>query len=344
LTVILVKKYGLDAIRYFLLREVPFGSDGVFTNEALINRINSDLANDLGNLVSRTVAMIDKYFDGTMPSNRQSGDFDNELMEVVINTPKKVEELMDNLQFNVALSEIWKTVSRTNKYIDETMPWILAKDEEKRERLAAVMYNLAESIRVISVLIQPFMPETPEKIWSQLGLADSDATSWESAKKWGSYPEGAKVNKGESLFPRIDLEKEMKELEEIENKSKKEKQGNVAQKADESNKKEQITIDDFAKIDLRVGKVIEAEKVEKADKLLKLKLEVGEETRQVVAGIAKHYKPEDIIGKYVIIVANLKPVKLRGIESQGMILAASNDKDLVVATVDNMIESGARVK
>jgi methionyl-tRNA synthetase len=342
--VILVKKYGLDAIRYFLLREVPFGSDGVFTNEALINRINSDLANDLGNLVSRTVAMIDKYFDGTMPSNRQSGDFDNELMEVVINTPKKVEELMDNLQFNVALSEIWKTVSRTNKYIDETMPWILAKDEEKRERLAAVMYNLAESIRIISVLIQPFMPETPEKIWNQLGLADSDATSWESAKKWGSYPGGAKVNKGESLFPRIDLEKEMKELEEIEKKTKEEKQRKLSENTDKSNKKEQITIDDFAKIDLRVGKVIEAEKVEKADKLLKLKLEVGEETRQVVAGIAKHYKPEDIIGKYVIIVANLKPVKLRGIESQGMILAASNDKDLVVATVDNMIESGARVK
>jgi methionyl-tRNA synthetase len=288
--------------------------------------------------------MIDKYFDGTMPSNRQSGDFDNELMEVVINTPKKVEELMDNLQFNVALSEIWKTVSRTNKYIDETMPWILAKDEEKRERLAAVMYNLAESIRIISVLIQPFMPETPEKIWNQLGLADSDATSWESAKKWGSYPGGAKVNKGESLFPRIDLEKEMKELEEIEKKTKEEKQRKLSENTDKSNKKEQITIDDFAKIDLRVGKVIEAEKVEKADKLLKLKLEVGEETRQVVAGIAKHYKPEDIIGKYVIIVANLKPVKLRGIESQGMILAASNDKDLVVATVDNMIESGARVK
>lgn len=342
--VILVEKYGLDAVRYFLLREVPFGSDGVFTNEALINRINSDLANDLGNLVSRTVAMIDKYFDGTIPSNREPGDFDDDLMEVVMNTPGKVEELMDNLQFNVALSEIWKTVSRTNKYIDETMPWVLAKEEAKKDRLAAVLYNLAESIRVISILIQPFMPETPEKIWHQLGLAQGDATSWESAKKWGGYPEGAKVNKGESLFPRIDLEKEMKELEEIEKKIKKDSKEEPSQKENEGGKKEYITIEDFAKIDLRVGKVLEAEKVEKADKLLKLKLEVGEETRQVVAGIAKHYKPEDIIGKYVLIVANLKPVKLRGIESQGMILAASNDKELVLATVDNMIETGAKVK
>lgn len=342
--VILVEKYGLDAVRYFLLREVPFGSDGVFTNEALINRINSDLANDLGNLVSRTVAMIDKYFDGTIPSNREPGDFDDDLMEVVMNTPGKVEELMDNLQFNVALSEIWKTVSRTNKYIDETMPWVLAKEEAKKDRLAAVLYNLAESIRVISILIQPFIPETPEKIWHQLGLAQGDATSWESAKKWGGYPEGAKVNKGESLFPRIDLEKEMKELEEIEKKIKKDSKEEPSQKENEGGKKEYITIEDFAKIDLRVGKVLEAEKVEKADKLLKLKLEVGEETRQVVAGIAKHYKPEDIIGKYVLIVANLKPVKLRGIESQGMILAASNDKELVLATVDNMIETGAKVK
>ena len=344
--VILVEKYGLDSIRYFLLREVPFGSDGVFTNEALINRINSDLANDLGNLVSRTIAMIDKYFEGTIPAKRHSGDFDDELIEVVINTPKKVEELLDNLQFNLALSEIWKAVSRTNKYIDETMPWVLAKDEEKKERLAAVMYNLVESIRVISILIEPFMPETPEKIWAQLGLSKGDATSWESAKKWGEYPDGVTVNKGESLFPRIDLEKEMKELEEIEKKEKKEreKQQKPPKKTGATDKKELITIEDFTKIDLRVGKVLEAEKVEKADKLLKLKLEVGEETRQVVAGIAKHYDPQDIIGKYVIVVANLKPVKLRGIESQGMILAASNDKNLVLATVDNIIDSGAMVK
>lgn len=288
--------------------------------------------------------MIDKYFDGAIPAKRQPGNFDEDLTKVVMNTPEKIEELMDKLQFNVALIEIWKTVSRTNKYIDETMPWVLAKDEEKRDRLASVLYNLAESIRVISILIQPFMPETPEKIWHQLGITPGDATSWESAKKWGSYPEGSKVNKGENLFPRIDFEKEMQELEEIEKKTKKEKQENIPKKADEGDKKEQITIDDFAKIDIRVAKVIEAEKVEKAEKLLKLKIEVGEETRQVVAGIAKQYKPEDIIGKYVLIVANLKPVKLRGIESQGMILAASNDKDLVLATVDNSIESGAKVK
>lgn len=344
--VILVEKYGLDPVRYFLLREVPFGSDGVFTNEALINRINSDLANDLGNLVSRTIAMIDKYFEGTIPTQRQAGDFDGELKEVVINAPKKVEELMDKLQFNLALSEIWKVVSRTNKYIDETMPWVLARDEEKKERLASVMYNLAESIRIISILLEPFMPETPEKIWNQLGLSIGDTTSWESAKKWGSYPDAVTVNKGRSLFPRIDLEKEIKELEKIEENIKKErkKQEKPSQKLGKTDKKDQITIEDFAKIDLKVGKVLGAEKIEKADKLLKLKLEVGKEIRQVVAGIAKYYQPQDIIGKYVIVVANLKPVKLRGIESQGMILAASNDKNLVLATVDNIIESGAGVK
>lgn len=350
--VILIRKYGLDAIRYFLLREVPFGSDGIFSNEALINRINSDLANDLGNLVSRTVAMIDKYFDGTLPVDRESGEFDEDLKKTVMETPAKVEELLDKLQFSSALTEIWKVISRTNKYIDETMPWVLAKDEAKKPRLAEVMYNLAESLRIVSILIQPFMPETPGKIWHQLGIDKEAITGWESTKTWGQYPSGIKVNKGEIIFPRIDVKKELEELEKqfeakaepennhgtAGNKEKKPADAPVAGEGDGL-----ITIDDFAKIDLRLAKVLEAEKVEGAEKLLKLKVELGNEVRQVVSGIAKHYQPDQIVGKYVILVANLKPVKLRGIESQGMILAASDDKDLALATIDKVIGSGAKI-
>lgn len=351
--VVLIGKYGLDAIRYFLLREVPFGSDGIFSNEALINRINSDLANDLGNLVSRTVAMIDKYFGGTIPAERTAGDFDEELIRLVMETPAKVEDLLDKLQFSTALTEIWKVIGRTNKYIDETMPWALAKDEANRTRLAAVMYNLAESLRIVSILIQPFMPETPEKIWGQLGIAGQEGViAWESAQTWGGYPQGASVSKGEVIFPRIDIKKEMEELENMTGQEAKAAQEKApaaapipapAAKAAEA-VPELITIEDFAKVDLRVAKVLEAEKVEGADKLLKLKLEMGSEIRQVVSGIAKHYTPEAMVGKYVILVANLKPVKLRGIESQGMILAASNEKELLLATLDGTIESGAKVR
>ena len=381
--VVLINKYGLDAIRYFLLREVPFGSDGVFSNEALIQRINSDLANDLGNLVSRTVAMIDKYFGGVIPTDRVSGDFDSELKDELSILPGKVDELMDRYQFSAALTEIWRAISRTNKYIDETMPWVLAKSEENRPRLADVMYNLAESLRIVSILLQPFMPETPEKIWRQLGIADSGAIEWESAKRWGIYPEGAVIRKGEVIFPRIDINKEMKELEELEN-SKGLKQavqpeataaaansdarsdaGASAGSADKQEEKSAtghavtsaagasaepaaeaaglISIDDFAKLDLRVAKVLKAEKVEGSKKLLKLQLEMGNETRQVVSGIAQYYTPESLIGKLVILVANLKPVKLKGIESQGMILAASNEESLVVATLDGSIVSGSKI-
>ncbi|WP_010681080.1 methionine--tRNA ligase [Acetivibrio cellulolyticus] len=334
--VVLVEKYGLDAIRYFLLREVPFGSDGVFSNEALINRINSDLANDLGNLVSRTVAMIDKYFDGVMPDERLEGDFDQDLKKVVMETPPKVEQLLDKLQFSSALTEIWKVISRTNKYIDETMPWALAKDEANKPRLAGVMYNLAESLRIVSILLQPFMPETPEKIWNQLGLTDKKTIDWDSTQNWGVYPAGTKVNKGDVIFPRIDIKKEMEELEKltVQQPEKKDQKDAVKQKEEKASPDGFISIEDFAKIDLRVAKVLEAEKVEGADKLLKLKLEMGEEIRQVVSGIAKHYSPDELIGKFVILVANLKPVKLKGIESQGMILAA----------LDKAIESGAKVR
>lgn len=339
--VILVDKYGVDAVRYFLLREVPFGSDGIFSNEALINRINSDLANDLGNLVNRTNAMIRKYFDGQLPEKKEAGEFDEDLKNMAVSTPIKVEEYMDKLQFSSALSEIWKLVSRTNKYIDETTPWVLAKDDGKCDRLAAVLYNLAESIRIISILIQPFMPNTSPVIWQQMGITEGIETEWDSSKTWGKLRTDIKVNSASAIFPRIDIEKELEELEKIQN----QKQGGKPEKKAED-KQEQgkyITIDDFAKLDLRVAKVKRAEPIEGAKKLLKLEVQVGSETRQVVSGIAQHYNPGDLVGKTVILVANLKPVKLRGVESQGMILAASNDEKLVLVGLDEEIESGTKV-
>ena len=341
--VILVQKYGLDAVRYFLLREVPFGSDGVFSNEALINRINSDLANDLGNLVSRTVAMIDKYFGGVIPEERLAGEFDEDLKKLLVETQGKVEELLDKLQFSTALAEIWRAISRTNKYIDETMPWVLARDEASKPRLAEVMYNLAESLRITSILIQPFMPETPEKIWQQLGITDKDVLTWESAGKWGGYPARASVCKGGVIFPRIDIKKELEELEALPEPAKSSAEVSAAE-TKQTALPEFISIEDFAKIDMRVAKVMEASRIEGSDKLLKLKLDIGGETRQVVSGIAKHYEPDTLVGKYVILVANLKPVKLKGIESQGMILAASDDKEFVLATLDGLIESGSKVR
>lgn len=366
---VLVEKYGLDAIRYFLLREVPFGSDGVFSNEALINRINSDLANDLGNLVSRTVAMINKYFGGMIPEIREAGDFDEDLRTVLSQVKSKTEELLDKLQFSTALTEVWKAVSRTNKYIDETMPWSLAKDEAKKTRLASVMYNLAESIRIVSILIQPFMPETPEKIWAQLGIPENQR-SWDSAGVFGAYTPINPVSQGEIIFPRIDLAKELELLSAIngsvndtssndkdaanivskENKTKdvKAQKASDKQSADAKIHEEGNTligIEDFAKLDLRVVKVLSCEKVEKSDKLLKLKVQCGDEERQVVSGIAQYYTPEEVVGKTLILVANLKPAKLRGIESQGMILAASDKEEgkLVLVTVESDIPTGTKV-
>ena len=336
--VILAERYGVDALRYYLLREIAFGSDGVFSNENLINRINSDLANDLGNLVSRTVAMVDKYFGGTIPAEREAGEFDDDLKALAAETVKLAEANLDKLNFSVALADIWKFVSRTNKYIDETAPWALAKDESKKARLAEVMYNLCESIRVISVLIAPFMPATTPEIRKQLGLAEN--LEWSECETFGKEATYT-VCKGAIIFPRIDLEKELAELEaakaaaaEPVNPLKAEIEG-IAK----------IGIDDFAKVDLRVAKIMECEPVKKAKKLLKLTLDDGTGTpRTVASGIAKWYKPEDLIGKSVIVVSNLKPAVLCGVESCGMILAADCSEDDVKVIFVDGVPAGSKVR
>lgn len=338
--VVLCERYGVDAIRYFLLRDIPFGSDGTFSNEALITRINSDLANDLGNLVSRTVAMVNKYFDGTIPTERTAGEFDDDLIALATATKAKVEAYADEMQFSQALTELWALISRTNKYIDETAPWVLAKDEANRARLAAVMYNLCEAIRIISILVSPFLPHTAPKIQAQLG-APADVLSWEQAGDWGLLPAGFSVQKGEIIFPRIDIAKELAELE-AQQKAAREAKEQAQQKAEGI---AQISIDEFAKVELRVAEVKDCEPVKRAKKLLKLTLDDGSGApRTVASGIAQWYKPEDLIGHKVVLVANLKPAVLCGVESQGMILAADCAKDDVkVLFVDNM-PAGAKIR
>lgn len=340
---ILGERYGADAIRYHILREMALGADSSFSNEIMINRINSDLANGLGNLVSRTVAMADKYFGGTLPADREAGDFDAELIAEAEDLRAKVDEFMDKTQINNALAEIFKVVSRANKYIDETAPWVLGKDESKKARLATVLYNLLETIRIVSTLLSNFMPTTMPKVWEQIGAAESDIT-YENAGKFGVLPADVTVHRGEIIFPRIDVDKEIEELNKIIGSNAK-----PEEKADDGFEPapiaDEITIDDFAKVDLRVALVKDCEKVKKSKKLLCLQLDDGFGGRQVVSGIAAWYKPEDLIGKKVVIVANLKPVKLCGVESNGMICAADTpDGAASVIFPDQDLPCGAKLR
>ncbi|HFD2030429.1 TPA: methionine--tRNA ligase [Clostridium perfringens] len=336
--VVLVNMFGADAVRYYLLREIPFGSDGLFNNEIFIKKVNTDLANDLGNLLSRTIAMVYKYFDGVIQAPTCKEAIDDELINLALSTPGKVEASIDALKIPEALESIWTLISRANKYIDETTPWILAKDEEKKERLGTVLYNLLETLRFVSVMISPFLTETSTKINAQL---NTKVTTWESLKEFNGTVAGDKVVKGDVIFPRIDVEEKLAELEAL-------KPAPVKPANEELVKnpiKEEITIDDFDKIDLRVVKVLECEPVKKAKKLLKLKVDLGGEERQVISGIAQYYKPEKLVGKYVVLVANLKPVKLRGELSQGMILAAapSDDSELLLVNPGEML-TGSQVR
>lgn len=338
----IIERYGMDALRYFMLREFTFGQDGNFTYTKMLNRINSDLVNDLGNLVSRSVAMCEKYFDGFVPSQTELTELDNDLIEIATTTRDRVAELMDKLNFSMALEEIWKLVRRTNKYIDETTPWTLIK-EQKEERLKTVIYNLLESIRIISGLIKPFMKETSLRINEQIDYSDY---SYEDLTKFGLLKVGTKVCKGKNLFDRLDVDKELeiiiqKNSELIELRKKKNSGADEVKETVEEN--ELITIDDFAKVELKVGKILECQPHPKADRLLVFKIDIGDEVRTIVSGIRKYYSETDLIGKKVIVVTNLKPVNLRGVESNGMILAASDDENLSVLTVLNDVKEGSEV-
>lgn len=338
----LVNKYGLDATRYFLLSELPFGQDGVFSPETFVERTNYDLANDLGNLLNRTVSMINQYFEGVIPTDGfVATDFDGELEAFIEKTVAKYEESMEKMQFSTVLSNVWALISRTNKYIDETTPWILSREEDERAKLASVMSQLVNSLRHIAVLLQPFMTESPKKMMGQLGL-DESLLAWDTLLDYKAVPENTTVvNKGVPIFPRLDTEVE---VEYIRSQMAITAPKEVVKEEPKESEAAEITIDDFMNIDLRVATVIACEKIPKADKLLKLQVDLGYEKRQVVSGIAEHYEPEELIGMKVIVVANLKPVKLRGELSQGMILAGTKDGILKLASIDQSLENGASVK
>lgn len=336
--VALIDEFGADAIRYFLLKEITLGQDGNFSRDALINRINADLANDLGNLLHRTLSMIGRFNSGIIQAAGEKEAIDAELAQLAHNTAANYEKNMESMEINAALKEIWALVSRSNKYIDETAPWALAKDPAKRARLDTVMYNLAEVLRIVTILVSPFMPTTAPKIWAQLGIETAFANvRLHDAQSWGLLAAGTKVAKPEPIFPRIEIKPEV----EVQTAAAPAAKPQPAPAADSS--QEEITIDEFGKMDLRVAKVLTCEKVKGADKLLQFTVDLGTEVRTVISGIAKHYQPEELVGRNVVMVANLKPAKIRGIESRGMLLSASCDDKLILVDAPDM-PAGSRVK
>ncbi len=345
----LIERYGIDALKYFLLREYTFGQDGLYTNEVMLNRLNYDLANDLGNLVSRTTAMIEKYCGAVVPEAGPEEGPDHDLIEMGTTTADRVAEHMDQFAFHLALEEIWKFIRRTNKYIDETEPWVLARDEADRKRLDTVMHNLAESLRIISVLVSPFICHTSEEIRKQIGVAE-EPVRWEDTLRFDLMG-GKTVKRGEAIFPRLDIEKELAELEEMQQKQMAEAKAKAALEAEaqgtqaapvssakeaepQAPAKEAITIDDFDKVELKVGEILSCKKHPKADRLLISQVKIGEETRQIVSGVASCHTPEEMTGKHVVVVTNLKPAKLRGERSEGMILFATNEGRYEFVTAD----------
>lgn len=334
----LINDFGRDSIRYYLLREVSFGTDGIYSTEALIQRINSDLANDLGNLLHRSLSMVEKYFSGKIPEPSEETEYDSSLKEVGAETVEKAAEEIEELRYTRALEEIWQFVRRANKYIDQTEPWILAREEENRERLGTVLYNLLESLRMIGILLKSFLVDTPGEIGKQLGIqAEVKNANWDDLA-WGGLPAGRTVEKGDPIFPRIDLEEYYEEKEEL---------TDVDDKQEEEKVEEEglISFGEFQEVDLRIATIIAAEKIEDSNKLLKLQVDLGDERRQIVAGIANYYQPEDLIDKQIIMVANLEPAKIFGVESQGMLLAARDEEneELTIISPAKSIKTGSSV-
>ena len=342
--VALIEEFGADAIRYFLLREITLGLDGNFSRDALIHRINSDLANDIGNLLHRTLNMIGRFNDGKIPAPAAVEPIDEELIKMARNTVASYEAYMEKLDINSAIKDVWALIGRSNKYIDETAPWALAKDPAKKSRLDTVLYNLAETLRIVAVLISPYMPNTAPKIWAQLGMTDNfNDVKLADAQTWGGLKAGIAVAKPEPLFPRIEDKPEEKPEAKTEIKTEV-KPAAAAGPVPAAEIKPEVTIDEFAKMDLRVARVLAAEKVKGADKLLLLTVDLGSEQRTIVSGIAKHYEPESLVGKDVVMIINLKPAKIRGIESRGMVLAASSDDGKLALVTAPDMPAGSKVK